>query len=672
MAVVKMQQISICGLNKNRSHIMELLQLQGVVEIKEESYEGSVFQKKDLTQEKVEAAENIALANKALEILESYSNEKQPFLAGMHGRTKAASNDIEDFSGKYDRVMDAISQINSLEKTVADGRAEISKLKTRLEALSYWKELDIPMDFKGTRCTAAFIGALPGRWSEKAIFEQMSGYEPIAVDIINTSQEQTGIFLICMKDAANDVREVLRRIGFSLPGLDFSQNPADMINTMEAEISYRSEVAKRAEEKIRSYLGIRGKICFLVDVETMKAERLDALGRLLSSRRAFILTGYIPAKHARALSNMLTERFDVAVDVTEAAEAEDVPVLLENNEFAAPVEGVVEIFSPPGKGEIDPSLTVAIFFYMFYGLMLSDAGYGIILVLFCAYTLSSKNAMLEESARKFFKMFLYCGISAMFWGIMFGSYFGDLIGIIARTFLGREASIRPVLFSPTEAPLRLLGYCMLLGIIHLYVGMGIKLYQSVKRKDYKTALYDVLFWYVLLSSLGLIVASLQMTQSVLGLDFAIPSATLNTASVLALLSAAGIVLTNGRESKNPFVRILRGLYGLYGVTSYLGDLLSYTRLLALGLATGIIGSVINLMAGMAAGNKAIGAIPFALIVVFGHALNLAINMIGAYVHTTRLQYVEYFNKFYRGGGRKFQPFSAKTKYYNFKGNDDDE
>jgi len=263
-------------------------------------------------------------------------------------------------------------------------------------------------------------------------------------------------------------------------------------------------------------------------------------------------------------------------------------------------------------------------------------------------------------------MYLFCGISTIFWGVMFGSYFGDLVDVISETFFGHKVSIPPLWFFPVNEPMRMLVFSLLLGIIHIFAGLGIKFYICVRKKDYKSLLYDVVFWYVLLITLIIILLSTQMIIDIFGVDLGISSVAVKVCGVLAVIAAIGITLTNGRESRNPFKRFLKGLYALYGISGYLSDVLSYSRLLALGLATGVICNVINKMAGMTASAGVIGIVPFIVIVVLGHALNLGINALGAYVHTNRLQYVEFFGKFYEGGGRKFMPFCVKTKYYKFK------
>lgn len=211
----------------------------------------------------------------------------------------------------------------------------------------------------------------------------------------------------------------------------------------------------------------------------------------------------------------------------------------------------------------------------------------------------------------------------------------------------------------------MLVFSMLMGIIHLFTGLAMKAYQYAKQKAWMDILYDVGFWYMLLIGLIVFGLSTEMLPGILQLSFILPSTAGTVGIVAAGIGAVGIILTAGRESRNPFKRLLKGAYGLYGVTSYLSDVLSYSRLLALGLATGVIATVINSMGSMMGGGIG-GAIVFILIFLVGHTLNMAINLLGAYVHTNRLQFVEFFGKFYEGGGRQFQPFAVHTKYYNIK------
>ena len=400
---------------------------------------------------------------------------------------------------------------------------------------------------------------------------------------------------------------------------------------------------------------------YTIDYFSMRIEKYDVLGRLWQSPHVFVITGYIPAESAPALEKELTEKFEAYVELETPAEDEDVPVKLKNNAFAAPVEGVLESYSMPGRKEIDPSTLMAVFYYFLFGMMLSDAGYGLLMVIGCGIALAKFKNM-EESLRKFLKMFLYCGISTVFWGAMFGSFFGDAVTVIGKTFFNVDIAIPALWFTPLNEPMRLLLFSFLIGVIHLFAGLGAQFYQLARQGLWKDAIFDVVFWYMLVGGGILYLLSMQMFADMVSLGFTLPAAVGTAGAIAAGIGAVGIVLTAGRESRSPFKRLLKGLYGLYGVSSYLSDILSYSRLLALGLATGVIASVFNQMGAML-GNSPAGVAVFVFAFLVGHTLNLGINVLGAYVHTNRLQFVEFFGKFFEGGSRKFNPFSAKTKYF---------
>jgi V/A-type H+/Na+-transporting ATPase subunit I len=669
MAVLQMQRICICGLKKERKKILELIQRRGVIEISDVIPEDSVFHKTDVSAAEDALERNTSAAKEALQILNTYVPEKKSMLAAINGRNEVTSDVYDAFKSKHDSVVKTVNRINVLAKLIAEHKAELLKLQTQMEILSPWIGLDVPMNFPGTKYTKSFIGTLPNTWTLETIYEILAEQTPLDVEIISSSREQTCIFILCNIEKADAVAEELRARGFSYPNSVTDKVPSELIKELEDQMAEIRLAIILQEEEIESFGQMQEDIQFLQDYESMRIEKYDVIGQILQSKNVFVMNGYIPKSEVNELSDLLTQKFDIAIDVEDPGEDENVPVILHNNGFSSPLEGIVEAFSPPAKGEIDPTMIMSLFYYMLFGLMLSDAGYGFIMAAACGVILMKFKNKMEDSMKKTLRMYLLCGISTIFWGIMFGSYFGDIVDVVSETFFGNKVTIPPLWFFPVNEPMRMLTFSMLLGIIHLLTGLTMKFYQIMKQKDYKSLIYDVVFWFVLLVSSVLVLISMDMVVDILGINVVLPSFVSTVAGIFAILAAIGIILTNGRESKNPFKRFLKGLYALYGITGYLSDVLSYSRLLALGLATGVICTVINKMAGMASfGGSLVGIIPFTIVILFGHTLNIAINALGAYVHTNRLQYVEFFGKFYEGGGRKFNPFSAKTKYYKFKEN----
>lgn len=665
MAVMPMQRIGIYALKSHRKPILELIQRRGVVEIHAEKAEDAVFRQTDTAPAKARFENNTSTLQAALEALDKLEPEKKSLFAPLEGRTPILLSRYEETAGAAGKTLRAASRVNALWKKCADDRAEILRLEAQIRMLEPWSRLDVSMRTTGTASTAAFIGSFPAEYTEEALKAEIARGAPeidgVAVEVLSAGTQQTCAFLLCHASNGAKLEAFLRSIGFTYPADRSKKPPQARMQDLNARIEKLRAEIDGAEAEIRTYAALRGAMQYTIDYFSMRIEKYDVLGRLWQSPHVFVITGYIPAESAPALEKELTEKFEAYVELETPAEDEDVPVKLKNNAFAAPVEGVLESYSMPGRKEIDPSTLMAVFYYFLFGMMLSDAGYGLLMVIGCGIALAKFKNM-EESLRKFLKMFLYCGISTVFWGAMFGSFFGDAVTVIGKTFFNVDIAIPALWFTPLNEPMRLLLFSFLIGVIHLFAGLGAQFYQLARQGLWKDAIFDVVFWYMLVGGGILYLLSMQMFADMVSLGFTLPAAVGTAGAIAAGIGAVGIVLTAGRESRSPFKRLLKGLYGLYGVSSYLSDILSYSRLLALGLATGVIASVFNQMGAML-GNSPAGVAVFVFAFLVGHTLNLGINVLGAYVHTNRLQFVEFFGKFFEGGSRKFNPFSAKTKYF---------
>ena len=665
MAVMPMQRIGIYALKSRRKPILELIQRRGVVEIHAEKAEDAVFRQTDTAPAKARFENNTSTLQAALEALDKLEPEKKSLLAPLEGRTPIPLSRYEETAGAAGKTLRAASRVNALWKKCADDHAEILRLEAQIRMLEPWSRLDVSMRTTGTASTAAFIGSFPAEYTEEALKAEIARGAPeidgVAVEVLSAGTQQTCAFLLCHASNGAKLEAFLRSIGFTYPADRSKKPPQARMQDLNARIEKLRAEIDGAEAEIRTYAALRGAMQYTIDYFSMRIEKYDVLGRLWQSPHVFVITGYIPAESAPALEKELTEKFEAYVELETPAEDEDVPVKLKNNAFAAPVEGVLESYSMPGRKEIDPSTLMAVFYYFLFGMMLSDAGYGLIMVIGCGIALAKFKNM-EESLRKFLKMFLYCGISTVFWGAMFGSFFGDAVTVIGKTFFNIDIAIPALWFTPLNEPMRLLLFSFLIGVIHLFAGLGAQFYQLARQGLWKDAIFDVVFWYMLVGGGILYLLSMQMFADMVSLGFTLPAAVGTAGAIAAGIGAVGIVLTAGRESRSPFKRLLKGLYGLYGVSGYLSDILSYSRLLALGLATGVIASVFNQMGAML-GNSPAGVAVFVFAFLVGHTLNLGINVLGAYVHTNRLQFVEFFGKFFEGGSRKFNPFSAKTKYF---------
>ncbi len=664
MAVVEMKRIHVYALKDNRKKILEMLQRKAVLEVNNPEEAQGPFSKTDTASARLTFEKNSQLITGAVETLDAYAPPEKPMLAMLEGRKGINVKQYEATAQAAPELTKTAGRINALGKRIADQQAEIARLQAQIDALKPWMGLDVSMRTIGTGSTSVFIGSFPEELTEGDIKTGIAQGAPeatgVEVEIVSTQPQQTCAFIVCLGKFGMQVESAIRAMGFTYPAAPSKTPPPQRAEELKGRIKAAQEEIAGAEKEIASYAGKREELLFTADYFTMRASKYQVLGDLWQSPHVFYISGYVTAGRAPALQKELEEKYQAFVEVETPEEGEELPVRLQNGFFGAPVESVIEGYSLPGKFEVDPAKVMCVFYYVLFGMMLSDAAYGFLISLCCGIVLL-KFKNIEDSLRKSMKMFFFCGLSTMFWGVLFGSYFGDAITVVSRTFFGHEIVVQPLWFAPLEEPMRLMLFSFLLGIIHLFAGLAMQIYQLCRRGKYLDALYDSGFWYMLVGGLIIALVSTDMFPDMMSLDIPIPSMVTTIALVFAGIGAVGIVATSGRESRG-VKRFLKGLYGLYGVSSWLSDILSYSRLLALGLATGVIAQVFNMLGTMAGGGP-VGAVLFILVFIIGHVLNLLINLLGAYVHTNRLQYVEFFGKFYEGGGRKFEPFAAKTKYF---------
>lgn len=667
MAVLKMQKINLCAMKKNRKRILEAVQAMGVVEVSSWQDEMEGFQKMDTSAQKSQFEKTAAIIDQALEILEKYAPEKKGMLASLAGREFVSSQTFHKAMQDKNLYLSVANEIVQLEKSMAENHANILKMNTKIDNITPWVSMDIPMNTTGTKNTDVLIGTIEREVTQEQIYEILAANAleaDVDVTVISTSRNQTCLVVICLKKDRECVEDALRTEGFARVPFLSRKDPAKRIEVLKEKISKLEEENREAEAKMKDLAVNREDLRLISDYFRIRAEKYRVLGNLAQSENTFFISGYVPEKEAGKVADILENRFDAMVEICDPDEGEESPVQLENNVFSASTEGVVESFGLPKKGEIDPTFIMSFFYVFLFGLMLSDAAYGLIISLACGIVLWKYKGM-EEGLKKSLRMFFFCGLSTLFWGLMFGGFFGDLVKVVANTFFHKDMTLQAVWFEPLNDPMRLLLYSLLFGIIHLFTGLGIKGYMMIKDGRYLDCLYDVGFWFALLIGLLLLLIPSELFASIAGQTFIFPAFVNVLAKVLTIIGLAGIILMSGRRKKNPALRIALGLYDIYGITSWLSDVLSYSRLLALGLATGVIAQVVNSMASMM-GDGILGAIFFIAVFIIGHTLNLAINLLGAYVHTNRLQYVEFFGKFYEGGGRPFEPFKQNTKYIRIK------
>jgi len=651
VSIVRMQKIAVLGLDEQRESIMSKLMDFGAVELVEQKHKLADESWRELvsideSQDMVSQLEyKINQAEATLRVLEKYDTSKAPL---FKTRRLVNKEQVKEINTKKDQTEENVKTILRLEEKLKDIADKNNKLDQEKILITPWMGYGVPLQTQGTKKTVVDTGVIPVTTNMAELTELLEReVGGVVIDIINSDKDMNYITAISVKSAEEKVTGLLKQFGFNeISFKGFEGTVEENLERIEKEKIVLAKEAEAVKGELADMTAVIKDVEEYYDMLNIAAEKERVKSKILKTKKTFYLEGWIPSRYVEQAQDLL-DGMEAICKVRDPEEGEEVPVLLNNSNFFTPFESITEMYSLPAYKGFDPTSIYALFYAVFFGMMLSDAGYGIVMTVGCFAVLKKFN--LEGTMAKMIKLFFYCGISTTFWGIMFGGWFGDIVQVFSRTFLGHEIIIKPLWFNPLDDPMLLLIFSLALGVIHLFVGMGIKAYMQIKEGHWFDALCDEGFWYfTIIGLLGWLAGGMVMP----GLS--------NVGMWLAIIGMAGLLLTGGRHNKG-IGKITGGLGNIYNITSYMSDILSYARILALGLATGVIAQVVNTMGSLFGGGP-VGFIILLVVFVFGHILNFAINVLGAFIHSSRLQYVEFFGKFYEDGGEPFDPFRKKTKY----------
>lgn len=549
---------------------------------------------------------------------------------------------------RFDR-MPEYAEARALLAAVSDKLARRAQIKTaraetesRIQSLRPFAAAGIPLGMTETARCALLFGSL-ATGVTRAAAEAALADTSAMLTVLDETRAAPPICVICLKPELDRVQAALLPLGFVRAAFPAETGcPSDEIRRAEAQAKALASEDAALVEALKQDAAQVGLLEILSDFVKTKLAAADAMAQSGQSHYTALVTGYFPARRQKAVEKALAA-FDCDFAVADVPPGEEAPVELCNNGFAKNFEWVLGMYAYPAYGTYDPTFIMSIFYFIIFGLMFADAGYGLLLIVACFGAIRLLHP--KPGMRAFLAMFGYCGISSMIWGVLLGSYFGDfpLAYMQHMAAMPEVPQTLALWFDPLTDPMKFLILSLGVGAVHLIAGMAVKFSVIWKSGKLLDAVFDVSSWWVLFAGLGLLAVRPSIGKWV------------------ALCGVLMLVLTQGRAEKKLPMKLIKGVGSLYDLISYGSDLLSYSRILALGLASAVIAQVVNILATLG-GPSVGGFITMVLIFIVGHVMNLVINVLGTFVHTSRLQYIEFFNKFFVDGGRPFKPLVPADDY----------
>ena len=646
MAIEKMKKLRLLAVRDQKKALLRRLQLLGCMEVSEpELSELSPELRQHLSKEGSDATRcrtDHAVLVQAVELLDRYAPVKKGLLSP---KPETEVKTLLDDS-TLQATLDTARRIVTIDETVRRINAESARISGSIDALRPWLRLDYPLDGQGTQRCAVTLGFAPALTALSELRQSLAEVtEEAELVSVSDDSSQHYLALICFKEELPAALDALRVHNFSIASFGNAEGTAaESTEKLSAELAELADRKQALISEISSMGGYRQELRLSADRMETKLAYAEAEGRLYGMESAVALQGWVLARKIPELEDCL-ETFDCAWELSdpEPEEYPDVPVALRNNKLTNALNTVTNMYSLPSYDGVDPNPLMAPFFILFYGLMMADMGYGLIMIL--AAVVAMKKIHPRKGTLSFCQLLLYCGISTFIMGILTGGFFGDALSQIGK-ILGKPDGWGELwsLFNPMTDVMTVLIGAMALGLIHLNTGMVISAVEKVKSGDAAGAFWEEGSLWVIL--VGAVLAALKVG---------------NIGGVPVVLVIGCVMLFyGGSRGAKGFGKVTSLFATLYNtVTGWFGDILSYSRIMALMLAGSVIATVFNTIGGIA--NSLWLFIPVFLI---GHCLNFALNLLGCYVHDLRLQCLEYFGKFYKDGGRAFKPLEVSTKYYD--------
>lgn len=645
MAIVNMKKFNLFTFDDERRKLLDRFQKFNYVHLVETDFDDideEEFTRPRSSEELMEIDSKIKRSKDDIDLLEELKEKESLIKSLKEGVENISLESLEEkaLNFPFEKID---KEIKDLLAKKDKNKATVQNIDSKILELEPWKSLESPVsELESIRSVNVYTGTISSKYALE-FEEEISKYELSYVDRISQDKNYYYYLIILDSSIKEDIKKLLTTYGFTNVNIKAKGTVVEEIKSYEETKEALFEENKQIDDNLKKYVKYLDD--FKITYEFYRNEKIKIMSeeKFLKTTELDLIEGYVPESKLKEFESEIQkvcgENYYLSAEDAKR-DSKEVPILLKNNSFVKPFELMTEMYTMPKYNEIDPTPFFAPFYFVFAGIMVGDFGYG--LLVFLATLIALKSFNLTDSTRRFVKFFNYLSISTIIFGVIFGSFFGGVIEL-------------PSLIDPAEDSTLLVIISLILGGIHIFFALGIKAYMNIRDGKPKDALYDVGFWYMAL--LGII-------GFLLGGPIEVLAPYKKVFLTVMILGMIGIVATGGRDQKSTGAKIGWGVYSLYGITSYLGDFVSYLRLMALVLSGSFLGLAINMIAGMLFGSGILGKI-FAIVVFVAFQLfNAFLCYLSAYVHTARLTYVEMFNKFYEGGGIPFKKMIEKSDYFN--------